>query len=342
MKHSCARTILLGTALAIGFAAPAAADAVGEFYEGRTVRVIIPSGLGGSIGLYGKLFADHIGNHIPGKPTVVVQDMAGGGGVRALAWAYNAGPRDGSVISQVLSPALAAPALRGAKFDPKDLYWLGSISPRASVLGVWHTAPAKTFEDAKKTEIVLASGGVGSATHIVPVMLNAMAGTKFRTVTGYKGGGTMNMAMETGEVHGRYNFWTGWTTTKADWLRDGKVRVLAQFGPRIPELPDVPSGMDLVSDPDHRKMLRFMEISEFVGLGFWIPMQVPEDRKRALRAAFMNTMKDPAFLADAGKRKAPVHAVGGEEIAGAVAQSLDISPALIADLKKMIGFDAKN
>jgi len=342
MKQASCSGLLFTAALALGIAAPAAADGVGEFYKGQTVRVIIPSGLGGSIGLYGKLFADHIGNHIPGKPTVVVQDMAGGGGVRALAWGYNAGPRDGSVISQVLSPALAAPALRGAKFDPTDLYWLGSISPRASVLGVWHTAPAKTFEDAKKTEIVLASGGVGSATHIVPVMLNAMTGTKFKTVTGYKGGGTMNMAMEAGEVHGRYNFWTGWTTTKADWLRDRKVRVLAQFGPRIPELPDVPSGTDLVSDPDHRKMLRFMEISEFVGLGFWIPMQVPEDRKLALRAAFMNTMKDPAFLADAEKRKAPVDAVGGEEIGKVVAESLDISPALIAELKKMIGFDKKN
>jgi hypothetical protein len=142
-------------------------------------------------------------------------------------------------------------------------------------------------------------------------------------------------------AHGRYNFWTGWTTTKADWIRDKKVRVLATIGPRIPELPGVPATIDIVKNPDHKKMLRFMKISEYVGLGFWVPEQVPADRKAALRKAFMDTMADPAFLADAKKCKAPVNAQDGDAVAKAVKESLDISPALIADLKKMIGFDKK-
>jgi hypothetical protein len=122
-------------------------------------------------------------------------------------------------------------------------------------------------------------------------------------------------------------------------LRDKNVRILVQVGPQIPELSSVPSVDDLVTDSEHRKMLRFMELSEFVGLGFWVPEQVPADRKAALRKAFMNTMADPAFLADAKKRKAPVDARDGEQVARVVKESLDISPALVAALKKMIGFD---
>jgi len=282
---------------------------------------------------------DHIGRHVPGKPTVIVQSMPGGGGVRALSWGYNAGPRDGTVINQVLSTALAAPALRGAKFDPTKFYWLGTINPRASVIAVWHTAPARTFEDAKKNEIILAAGGASSGAAIVPIMLNRMAGMRFKPVSGYKGGGDMNKAMETGEVHGRYLPWTGLTATKAYWIRDGKVRILVQTGPRIPELSNVPSVADIVTDPDHRKMLRFMEVSDFVGQGFWVAEQAPADRRAALRKAFMDTMADPAFRADARKSKAPVDAQDGARVAGIVKAGLDISPALIAEMKKMIGFD---
>ena len=343
MKHSLRTTLALASAVALGIAGSraAVADTVADFYAGATVRVIVPASLGGSIGLYGSLLADHIGRHIPGKPAVVVQSMPGGGGVRALTWAFNAGPKDGSAISQVLSPALAAPALRGAKFDPTRLYWLGTISPRSSVIGVWHTAPVKTIEDVKQTEVVLGSGGVGSSTYIVPVMLNKMIGTKFKAVTGYAGGDTMNKAMESGEVHGRYNFWTGWTTRKPDWLRDNKVRILVQIGPKIPELPEVPSTVDLVSDPDHKRMFRFMEISEQVGLGFWVPEEVPDERRTALRKAFMDTMKDTVFLAAAEKRRAPVVPVDGEKLAQVVENSLDISPALVEQLKAMVGFDQK-
>lgn len=340
LRLACGHAVLVSAlALAVATSSPASADSVAEFYQGNTVRVIVPAGLGGSIGLYGKLFADHVGRNIPGRPTVVVQSMPGGGGVRAAGWAYNAGPKDGSVISQILSPSLGAPALRGAQFDPARFYWLGTISPRTSVIGVWHTVPVRTIEDAKRIETVLASGGRGNSTFIVPVLLNEMIGTRFKPVPGYPDGGTMNLAMESGEVHGRYTFWTGWVTGKPDWIRDSKVRVLAQAGPKLPELPDAPSVLDLVEDPEHRQMLRFMELSEQVGLGFWVPQEVPEDRRTALRTAFMATMKDPAFLADAERGGAPIVPVEGEKIAAIVESSLDIPPAVIDRLKAMVGFE---
>jgi len=338
------RTAIRGAALvaaAMIFSGTAGADAVSDFYKGRTVTVVVPAGLGGSIGLYGQLFSHHIGNHIPGRPTVILAAHPGASGVKAASYVYNAAPRDGTVIAQLLSNSLLAPILRRAKFDPTKFQWLGTISPRSSVIGVWHTSPAKTLDEMKNTEVVLASGGKSAATTIVPLMMNAMLGTKFRIVTGYQGGGTMNKAVEQGEVNGRYLFWTGWTTRKPHWIKNKLVNIVVQVGPRIPELPDVPSLHSLVTDPEHRRMLDFMAISERVGLGFWVAAQVPKDRFLALRAAFDATMKDPAFIAEAKKRKAPIDPVAGAELAKVVEQGYRISPETVAKLKAMVGLAGK-
>jgi tripartite-type tricarboxylate transporter receptor subunit TctC len=332
------RNAIIAAALVVtGTPVCAHADAVSDFYKGRTVTVVIPAGLGGSIGLYGKMLADHIGRHIPGRPTVVVQSMPGGGGVRAAQWAYNAGPKDGTAIAQLLSPSILAPALRGAKFDPTRVRWLGSIAPRGSVIMVWHTTPVKTLDDAKKTQVVLASGGRSDATYIVPVLLNQMIGTRFKVVTGYKGGGTMNKAVESGEVNGRYSFWTGYVTGKPQWIKEKKIRVLAQFGLAIRELAGVPRGRDVVTKAEHRKMLDLMSLSERVGLAFWVNPAVPQDRVSALRAAFKATMTDPAFLAATARRKAPVEPLTGVALEKIVADGYDVSPAVLADLKRMAG-----
>ena len=136
---------------------PAHGAAVSDFYKGKTVTIIVPAGMGGSIGLYALLFSHHIGNHIPGSPTVITQSHPGSSGVKAASYVYNAAPRNGTVIAQLLSNSLLAPVLRKAKFDPTKFNWLGTISPRASVIGVWHTAPAQTLDAIKKTQIILAS-----------------------------------------------------------------------------------------------------------------------------------------------------------------------------------------
>ena len=324
-------------ALALGIAA-AKADAVSDFYKGQTVTVVVPAGMGGSIGLYAQLFSHHFGKHIPGTPKVILQSYPGSGGVRAAAYVYNAAPRNGTVVAQLLSPSILAPVLRKAKFDATKFQWLGTISPRASVITVWHTAPATTLEGLKKTEVVLAAGGKTSSPAIVPLMMNKMLGTRFKIVTGYKGGGTMNKAVEQGEAQGRYNFWTGWTTRKPDWIRDKKIIMITQIGPRIKELPNVPSLRDLVKTKEHRQMIDFMSLAEQVGLAFWVAPQVPKDRYVALRAAFAATMADPAFLAEAKKKSAPVDAVSGEEVARIVQAGYKVPADVVQKLKVMIGF----
>lgn len=318
--------------------ASAKADAVADFYRDRTVTVVVPAGMGGSIGLYAQLFSNHFGRHIPGAPNVILQSRPGSGGVTAAAYVYNAAPRDGTVVAQLLSPSILAPVLRKAKFDATRFQWLGTISPRASVISVWHKAPATTLEALKETEVIFAAGGRTSSPAIIPMMMNKMLGTKIKVVTGYKGGGTMNKAVEQGEAHGRYNFWTGWTTRKPEWIRDGKIITLAQIGPRIPELPDVPSLRDLVKSEEHRQMLDFMSLAEKVGLAFWVAPQVPTERYLALRSAFAATMADPAFLAEAKKKNAPVEPVSGEEVARIVKDGYRVSPDVLHRLKVMIGF----
>ena len=134
------------------------------------------------------------------------------------------------------------------------------------------------------------------------------------------------------------NYWTGWTTVKGDWLSQGKLVHLIQYGPKIPELPNVPSMMDLVSSGDGKKMVKFIEVSELVGMGFWVAPEVPKDRVAALRTSFMATMKDPAFLADAKKRRAPVAPISGEELDRIVSDGLNVSPDLVAKMKTVYGF----
>ncbi len=324
-------------ALAIGVTGSASADVAG-FYKDRTVTIVVPAGLGASLGLYGRLLAEHWGNHIPGKPTVIVQSRPGGGGTKGAAYVYNAAPKDGTTIAEVLAPSVLAPILRNVKFDATKFQWLGSITQRPSVVSVFHNAPATTLDGVKKTEVIMGSTGFGSETYLMPKLMNHLLGTKFKIVKGYKGGASINKAMAQGEVHGRMNYWTGWTTIKNDWLKTGKLKHLIQYGPRIPELPDVPSIGDLVKSEDGKKMVNFIEVCELIGMGFWVAPEVPKDRVAALRASFMATMKDPAFLADAKKRRAPVAAIPGEELVKVVNEGLKVSPELVAKMKTAFGF----
>ncbi len=318
-------------------AAPAGADVAG-FYRGKTVTIVVPAGLGASLGLYGRLLAEHWQNHIPGNPNVILQSRPGGGGTKGAAYIYNAAPKDGTWVAEILAPSVLAPSLRNVKFDTLKFQWLGSITQRPSVVSVWHTAPATTLEDAKKKVVVMGSTGLGSETYLMPKLMNHLLGTRFKIVKGYKGGAAINKAMAQGEVQGRMNYWTGWTTVKGDWLRAGKLAHLVQYGPRIPELKDVPSMIDLVSSEEGKKMVRFIEVSELIGMGFWVAPAVPKDRVEALRASFMATMKDPAFLADAKKRRAPVAPIAGAELDRIVAAGLDVSPELVKKMKAVYGF----
>lgn len=329
---------VLPAVVAIGFATPASADAIADFYKGKTVTVMVPSGLGASLGLYGRLVTEFIGSHIPGNPTVVIQERAGGGGTVGAAFAYNAAPKDGTFIAEVLAPSVLMPKLREMKFDASKFQWLGSLTPRPAVVSLWHTSPVKTVEDAKKHEAVMGSSGVGSSTYTIPTLMNELLGTKFKIVKGYKGGGPINKAMEAGEVHGRMQYWSGWTAGKPTWLRDKQIHHIVKYGGKIPELPDVPQLVDLVKGADEKAMVRFFEAEAKIGMGFWVAPEVPKERVDALRKAFEAMMADPKFIEAAEKRKAPIELIKHDELAAVVADVYATPAPVIERIKKIMEF----
>jgi tripartite-type tricarboxylate transporter receptor subunit TctC len=313
----------------------AAADEVGDFYRGKTVQVVIPSGMGGSVALYGKLAADYIGRHIPGQPTVILVTKPGAGGLTAIDFIANVAPKDGTAIAEVLPPSLLVPLLREVRYDSIKIEWLGSLTARPGILGVWHTAPATTIEGAKKVELMMGSSGVGSGNYQLPTLANAVLGTRFKLVTGYPGGGEINLAIERGEIHGRSNYWSGWTTVKPDWIRDKKLIFMFRTGPPAADMPDVPAFADLVTG-EERQMVRVVEAPDDIGVGFFTAPGIPAERLAALRKAFWDMMHDDAFLAAANKLDAPIAPVPPATVHRVVADLYATPPAVLARLKKII------
>jgi tripartite-type tricarboxylate transporter receptor subunit TctC len=227
------------------------------------------------------------------------------------------------------------PKLRKMKYDVTKMQWIGSIAVRPSVLWLWHKTPVNSIEDAKKTEVILGSTGVGGGMSLWPKLMNHLIGTKFKVIEGYKGGGEVNKAAEQGELQGRWTSYSGLTAAKSQWLQKGKVKVLIQFGPRIPEQ-KVPSIHDLVTGDDLR-IVRFMELSESVGMGFWVRPEVPKDRVAILRKSFMSAVTDPAVVEAAAKRKAPIDPLSGEQIEKLVAEAYTLPDNLAARMRTMLG-----
>jgi tripartite-type tricarboxylate transporter receptor subunit TctC len=314
---------------------PASADSVADFYRGRTVQLIIPSNMGGSVGLYGKLAADHIGRHIPGNPTVILIQMPGAGGLQSVEFVSQVAPKDGTVIAEILSPSLLVPLLRNTRFESSALQWLGSLTTRPGVVGVWHTAAATTLEGAKKVELVMGSTGVGSGNYWIPTLSNAVLGTKFKLVPGYRGGADINLAIERREIDGRSNYWTGWTTVKPDWIRDGKLKFLFRTGPKAPDMPELPSFAELTSG-EERQMVQILDAPDDVGVGFFMASGIPADRAAALRKAFWEMMHDQKFLAEATRLEAPIAPVPADEVQRVVSTIYSTPPAVIERLKKVI------
>src|SRR5690606_28118431 len=174
-------------------AQPAAANEISDFYKDKTVTVMVPSSLGATLGLYGRLMVDFIGKHIPGQPNVIIEARPGAGGAVGAAYAYNIAPKDGTYIAEGLAPSVTLPLLRDVRFDGSKFQWIGSLVPRPAVISVWKAnTPAKTLEEAKKTEVIVGSTGKGSETFLIPTLMNHTLGTKFRVVLGYKGGAEVN------------------------------------------------------------------------------------------------------------------------------------------------------
>ncbi len=299
-------------------ASAASAQTPAEFYRGKSIDLYINVSVGGGYDLYARMVARHLGKYIPGHPTILPKNMEGGGGMRLANWLYNIGPKDGTAIGAVARAMAFEPLLgnKGAQYDGRRFNYIGSANDEVSVCVAWHTSGIKTFEDAQKTQLVVGSGGISDDTYQYPALLNNMFGAKFKMVPGYPGGNDINLALERGEVHGRCSI--PWSTVKATrrfWIDEKKVNLLMQYSlGKHADLPDVPLVMDLAKTDEQRNILKLIFGRQVMGRPFAAPPDVPKDRVAALRKAFMDTMADKDFLAEAEKAKFEVTPVSGETI----------------------------
>jgi tripartite-type tricarboxylate transporter receptor subunit TctC len=312
-----ARAFFIALACSAGLVTAAGAQtSVEQFYKGKQIRLIVSSEPGGGYDNYARLVARHLGNHIPGNPSVIVQNMPGAGGVNAANNIYNIAPKDGTVIGHVQRnvPFIAIQGVQGPRFDPTKFNWLSSLNNEVNVCVSWHTSKVKTVEDALKHELIVGGSGPND-TEVTPAVLNNILGTKFKIISGYPSSSAVTLAMERGEVEGLCSSYSSIENRNRNWITEKKVNFLVQNSTKKhPDLPNVPLVTDLAKTEEQKQILRLVFARQVMGRPFTAPPGVPAERVAILRKAFMDTMKDPAFLAEANKADLEVTPVSGEEI----------------------------
>jgi tripartite-type tricarboxylate transporter receptor subunit TctC len=328
-----ALTVMLG--VGIGLAPMAAwSDPIEDFYKGRQIFWILSAGAGGGYASYAQAFAPYFSAHIPGKPSIVIQNMPGGGGIRAMLYLDTVAPKDGATIGLVHSSVPFAPlyGVHGAKFDPRRMNWIGSIDAATGICVAWHTAGINTWQDMLDKPFVVGGSGAGSQMETMPAMLNKLFGTKMKVISGYKGGNDIYLAMERGEVQGRCGgLISSIRSTRPDWFPQKKVTVPIQIAlARNPLFPDVPAIVEFAKDDRTRQILHMILAPEYMDRPILAPPGVPPERVAALRAAFHDAMNDPGFIAEAKKDHLEIQEIGGER----VAQIINDAFALPSDIVK--------
>jgi tripartite-type tricarboxylate transporter receptor subunit TctC len=315
----------------------AGAQPLADFYRGKTVNMLVGTAVGGEYDLFARLVARHIGRHIPGNPSVVVQNVVGAGGLKMLNYLYNQSPTDGTnlAIVQTGMPAAQAVGMAGIQFDLAKFNWLGSIAPAVPTMVVWHTSGATTMDDARQREIVVGAPSRQSDIYTFPAMMNEFVGTKFKIVTGYASGSAINLALERGEVAGRMIHWSTLKTTKPAWLKDKKITVLVRAGPKVPDL-EALSVEDLARTPDDRLVIELLMSGSHIGRPFILTPRVPKERVAAMRAAFDATMKDKEFIAEAERINLEVAPIGGDTLQLIVEKIVSTPKGIAARAKHLV------
>jgi tripartite-type tricarboxylate transporter receptor subunit TctC len=298
--------------------ATASAQSVDEFYKGRQINMLIGGGAGGGYDVYYRALARHLTKHIPGRPSIIPRNQPAASGLAAAAALYTTADKDGSTIAAFpnnipMDPLFGNP---GARYDALKLGWIGSIGKLQNVCATWHTSPIKSIQQAQQREVIVAAAAAPTNTAIMPKVLNALLGTKFKPIIGYDPGAGLTMAIERQEAEGICGL--SWSTMKASrphWIREKLLNVIVQMGlEKLPDLPDVPAALDLVSDAEKKQILTLILLRQEPGRPVAAPPGVPADRLAALRDAFDATMKDLEFIAEAEKLQMEIEPLTAAQI----------------------------
>ena len=294
---------LAGMAALLVLISPARADVAAEFFRGKTISMIIGSSAGGGYDTLSRAVSRHLPKHIPGNPTIVTRNIPGAGGITAANNLFSTAPRDGTTMGLLrnLVPFEPIFGTEQANYDATKFNWLGTLSVETGLLIVWHDSKFKSINDAKSMEMIAAADSINSQPAFYVRVLNELLGTNIKVVAGYPGQNEGYLAIENGEVDSwGVTYWSSLTSTKSDWLRGNKIRILLQYGPnREPALKDVPYGPDLVKNAEDRMLFEAAYSPLTLGRPFVLPPEVPTDRVAAFRRGFSDMLLDPEFIAEA-------------------------------------------
>jgi tripartite-type tricarboxylate transporter receptor subunit TctC len=317
-RGPCRGLRLAAASVAFALLAPAAsAQPADPFFKGRVINLYIGFAPGGTYDYFGRVVGRFIGKHIPGNPVVVVQTMQGAGSLQAANFLYAQAPKDGTAWGVVTQTLALEEALRtpGAHYKAAEFTWIGRMTSILEVHFTWKTSLAKTIEDARQHEIPVAGTGVGSPSEGYPKLLNALAGTRFKIVSGYPGSTQGMLAAERGEVDGGLTSWNTLKRTKPAWLANRDVNLLVQYAnERHPELRDVPTLLELARTPEGRHVLAFYVSGAELGRSLLAPPGLPADRVTILRTAFDAMLQDPEFRAEIEKSGQEFQPASGAQV----------------------------
>lgn len=336
-------------AMAGAFALPASQAAAEVSFKGKTITLYITSGSGGSVDLYSRLGARHVGNHLPGNPTVIAKNKAGAGGIVGANYIWEQGAKDGTELGQSLNSIPFSPLFYGQKksraaFDPVKFNWIGSPAKFVAVSIAWHTSKIKKWQDLRKHEMIVGSAGRGSTSTIDGLVMNALMGFNFKVIFGYPSGSDIDLAMIRGETEGRATTaWAGITSRYPQWLEKKQVSLLYQMGlEKYPGVPaEVPLIIDSVEDPKKKAALKIKMAAYDVGYPIYTSPAAPKDVVATLRSAYAAAYRDPKLLAEAKKAHVDIMPISGEKIAAIIADSYSAPEEIQSMLRAAINGPSK-
>jgi tripartite-type tricarboxylate transporter receptor subunit TctC len=329
------RNLLVFFFLLVGAPAQAQGD-VAAFFKGKTLRIVVGSGVGSGYDITARTLARHMGAHIPGNPTIIVQNQPGAGGAIMTNSLYATGPFDGTVIGAPFNgtPTMPLLAPQSARFDADKLSFIGSTNRETQVMYVWSTVPVHTLDDVKTTELVMGAQAPGSTQYDYPVLLDRLFGYKFKVVTGYESTPKIHLALERGEVQGTIANWSTLKALNSNWLAENKIRLIVQWGlDKLPAIGSVPSILDTIKTDADRAAIKLVVARLEYGRPFFVPPGVPPDRIEALRRAFDATVKDPAFVGEATMARIDIDPLTGEQVQTLVAEVSQTPPDVVARVR---------
>jgi tripartite-type tricarboxylate transporter receptor subunit TctC len=332
--------LLATTAFTAAIVGAAGSATAADYFAGKQIRIVSTGGAAGGYSLYIRLAVQHLGRFIPGNPTIVASPMPGAAGLTAMNYLYEVAPRDGTVIGIVTQDLATQQALgtKGVRFDATRFNYIGRATTSVSAHMVWHTAPAQSIDELKKRELVTAATGIEGHQGALTRAQNALLGTRWKIVSGYKSNDETRLAMERGEVHAAMSAATLFNERLKPWLVEGKVKVVVQYSDfRHPMLPDTPTVVELGKSQETRDVFKFLVSLSMVGRSFGTPPGVPAATLAILRKAFTAMINDPEFRADAEKRGADIDPMSGEELAAYIRGIVATPPNIVRKANEAVG-----